>query len=334
MNDIQEWIATNLQRSREHRKKHVLANHHIPVTTMRRTALAGQLLTNMLQDETYTTSSGFNNTDIFKIDAYIAHEIYKKLSKIKQSELLKLTDKLSRYGSATINIPMPAIQDSDKNIHILDNICLTRNPEEHNIKIQTSDRIAIVINKNKDAYIPNDTVLSLHQILNKTHIASTYPTTEVSKPSIGKAANTETTYVNITNALLKYNNDELNQMDIYERMDWLTSDVNEIQNLYPVREIYPTLKLIVFEQIDQHVDANKTIKSYDVKFNEQGGWYASHLPSHMRNQRTWHDLREYTGALQGLSTLKYKYEEMLNNDPELKNMLRLVENQPDNELEY
>ena len=191
MNDIQEWIAANLQRSREHRKKHVLANHHIPVTTMRRTALAGQLITNMLQDETYTTSSGFNNTDIFKIDSYIAREIYKKLSKIKQNELLQITDDLSRHGSAIINIPMPAVQDSDKNIHILDNICLTRNPEEHSIKIQTSDRIAIVINKNKDTYIPANTILSLQQILNKTHIASTYPATEDSEPSIGKPANTK-----------------------------------------------------------------------------------------------------------------------------------------------
>lgn len=289
-NDINQWIDVNLNRSRNHRQKHILSNNARNQQISPKTLLAAQLLYPMLIDESYCESSGIITSNMIGMDSYISKELYKKLSKVTDDDLKRITNQLRENGSTSINIPMPVIYDVNHEKHSVGNICLSMDWNNYIITPDSSNMISVVINKNPNINIPEDKTLSRQELLSISYIASAYPSTNQSNPSIGAIPETQQLDLDIAEVLLTYKSGIFKSKPIYEQMALLTSNIDEINDLYPTerdadnpniitsgRMINHYKEEISFIDIGHHVGPDNREKSYDVKFNNTGGWYTKHL---------------------------------------------------------
>lgn len=330
---IQQWIGDNLDSSRDHRSKHVLKPNNRALSP--KMAMVKNLLRQMFNDDTYNTASCMMTSDIMGLDAYIGKKLYKQLSDIDDTSLNTMIENLKRYGSTTINIPMPVMKDNAGNSQQLESICLTIDDEEYTIKPEISNTIAIIISKNNDAIISKTSTPTLLSVLERSHISSAYPSVKQSKPAIGKQPATEAANINLTIAMILYQGDMLRGLPVYEQMAWLTSNTKEIEDYYPNRTIYPRSKCINFENVyGETNEITHETKSYDVKFDNNGAWYRTTMPPWVRNQQKWCNLDEYQGDSDGMNRLKNKYRQMLDNDPELKEELTMPDMQQSADMEY
>lgn len=352
-NDIHQWININLNRSRNHRQKHILSNNANNQQISPKTLLAAQLLYPMLVNESYCESSGIVTSNMIGMDNYIESALYKKLSKITSANLKRITNQLRENGSTSINIPMPVIYDVNHEKHSVENICLSMDWNNYIITPDSSNMISVVINKNPNINIPEGKTLSLQGLLNISYIASAYPSTDQSNLSIDDIPKIEELDLDIAEVLLTYKSGIFKNKPIYEQMALLTSNIDEINDLYPTkrdddnpniitsgRTINHYKEEISFINIGHHVDPDNREKSYDVKFNNTGGWYTKHLnlPDYimrdMEKKRTWSDIREYQGSTKGISELRDKYNQMLDNAPQIENKINRINKQSSNEFEY
>lgn len=327
---IWRWIGDNLDSSQNHRSKHVLKPNSRALSP--KMAMVKTLLQQMFANSTYNTASCMMTSDILGLDAYIEKQLHEQLSSIGDHGLNTMIENLKRYGSTTINIPMPVMKDNTGNSQPLENICLTIDDEEYTIKPEISNTIAVVISKDKNAIISKASTPTLLSVLERSYISSTYPSVKQTNPAIGKTPKTKPANINMSIAMILYQGDMLRNLPVYEQMAWLTSNTEEIEEFYPDRTIYPRSECIKFENVYGETDENThETKSYDVRFNNNGAWYRTHMPS---RQLAWHSLDEYQGKSEGMARLKNKYQQMLNNDPKLKEQLSTPNIQQNTGMEY
>lgn len=63
-------------------------------------------------------------------------------------------------------------------------------------------------------------------------------------------------------------------------------------------------------------------------------FHKNHQEENIANDKSWHNIDDYQGAAEAISTLKRYYKQMLNHDPQLKTMLEYTKQQINNEFEY
>ena len=335
---LQTWVLKEINKSANHRNAHMLIpqnnSHKIP----NQTALTGQLIRRALLDDTCTISSGVIYTNRHNLDKYMANMLYHKLSNIFKNEnnnkdtIYKFIYNVSHEIPIKINIPLTAAMPS---------VCLTINKNNYTVTSQSSNMAVMIINNHG----PNGTfgnIPTLDWIIQSSYLSTIYPTISTMQPTLGGIPQIQSIHVDIPTALLEYNNDILKQMPIYERMAWLTSDINEINTLYPSesRSISPRFKTIHFTIVDQHETNDGIIESYDVDFGQYGGQYRKHAfhkghpEENIARDKQWHDINEYQGATQTISTLRRRFTQMLDHDPQLKAELAYTKEHMNNGYTY
>ena len=335
---LQIWVLNEINKSANHRNTHMLTMINNINKMSKQTMLTGQLMHRILTDNSCNASSGIVYTNQHKLDGYMANMLYRQLANIFENEkdnknqINKLVDNINDGESTEINIPLTAA---------LPSICLTADKHNYTITSQSSNMAVAIINSDgpngKFGDIP-----ALDWILQSSYLSTIYPTVSTNQPTLGSIPQIQSIYVDIPTALLEYNGDVLKRMPIYKRMAWLTSDINEINTLYPgeSRSISPRFKTISFTAVDQHKTNDGIIESYDVSFGEYGGQYRKHafhpgrLDENIARDNKWHDINEYQGAAQTISTLKRRCTQMLDHDPQLKVELAYTKERMDNGYTY
>lgn len=333
---LKAWVMSEINKSADHRNKHMLILSTAPKQISKQTALTGQLFKTILLDDNRNKASGVLETNRNTLDKYLARTLYARLLKTFSDEkknkatINELANNLIQNLPIRINMPLPASMPT---------ICLSVDKDNYKIKAQQSNT-AVAIIKNHGPIGKRGDIPDLDWILQSSYLASIYPVTSKTS-ALGNLPHVEDVHVDIPTAMLECNGNILRRMPIYERMAWLTSNIEEINKYYPndARSINHRFKTITFTTIDQH-EKDGLIESYDVSFGSYGGQYRNHVfhknhpEENLANDKSWHGINDYQGATEAISTLKRYYKQMLNHDPQLKVTLEYTKQQINNEFEY
>ena len=144
---LQQWVLNEINRSANHRTKHMLIPSNIRNQISKQTALTGQLLTPILLDEQCYAESGIAYTNRHNLDSYIANRIYKELYDIFKNDktldnkaiISEFIDNINNGIPNKMNIAIPSS---------INTICLTADKQAYTIMPQSSDTAVAIIGNN------------------------------------------------------------------------------------------------------------------------------------------------------------------------------------------